>query len=198
MPQSGTNRAFVRLASFLPIRFNMGETINQIVPVENVARLIKVIRGHKVLLDSDLAQLYEVETKAMNRAVRRNIDRFPEDFMFQLTKDEFLGCQIGTSKGHGGRRYYPLVFTEQGVAMLSGILNSSRAIQVNIAIMRTFVQLREILSTNKALAKKLADIETRLKGHDRQFEIVFAVIGKLSTPTKKSQNRPIGFGRKKK
>ncbi|MCP4195783.1 MAG: ORF6N domain-containing protein, partial [Proteobacteria bacterium] len=115
--------------------------MNQIVPIEKVARLIKVIRGHKVILDSDLAQLYEVETKAMNRAVRRNIDRFPEDFMFQLTKDEFLRCQFGTSKGHGGRRYYPLVFTEQGVAMLSSILNSPRAIQVNIAIMRTFVQL---------------------------------------------------------
>jgi len=105
---------------------------------------------------------------------------------------------LAPQKDIGGRRYYPLVFTEQGVAMLSGILNSPRAIQVNIAIMRTFMQLRKILSTNKALEKKLAQIETKLKGHDRQFEIVFEIIGKLSSPTKKSHHRPIGFGREKK
>jgi hypothetical protein len=163
---------------------------SQIVQVETIGQLIKIIRGRKVLLDADLAQLYEVETKAMNRAVRRNIDRFPEDFMFQLTREEFLRCQIGPSSGHGGRRYYPLAFTEQGVAMLSGILNSPRAIQVNIAIMRTFVRLREILSTNKALAKKLADIETKMTNHDKQFEIVFEAIGQLMSPNKKNQKNP--------
>ena len=168
---------------------------NEIVPIEHVGSLIRIVRGQKVLLDSDLAQLYEVETKVMNRAVRRNIGRFPEDFMFQLTKDEFLRCQSGTSKGHGGRRYYPLAFTEQGVAMLSSVLNSSRAIQVNITIMRTFVRLREILSTNKALAKKLADVDTKMKNHDKQFEIVFEAIGQLVSPRHKSKNRSIGFGR---
>ena len=171
-------------------------TQSSIVPVEAIGRLIKVIRGQKVLLDSDLAALYEVETKAMNRAVRRNIDRFPEDFMFQLTKEEFLRCQIGTSNGRGGRRYYPLAFTEQGVAMLSGVLNSTRAVQVNIAIMRTFVQLRQILATNKELAKKLAGLELKLKDHDKQFEIVFEAIGKLLSPKNKPQKRPIGFARK--
>ena len=170
---------------------------SEIAPIEYVGSLIRIVRGQKVLLDSDLAQLYKVAIKAMNRAVRRNIDRFPEDFMFQLTKDEFLRFQSGTSKGHGGRRYYPLAFTEQGVAMLSRVVNSTRAIQVNIAIMRTFVQLREILSTNKALAKKLANIDTKMKNHDKQFEIVFEAIGQLMSPTKKSSKRPIGFGRDK-
>ena len=168
---------------------------SQIVPVETVGRLIKIVRGRKVLLDSDLANLYEVETKALNRAVRRNLDRFPEDFMFQLTAEELLRCQFGTSKGRGGRRYLPLAFTEQGVAMLSGILNSPRAVQVNIAIMRTFVRLREILSTNKALAEKLAGIESKMRSHDKQFEIVFEAIGQLLSPVTKTSKNPIGFGR---
>jgi hypothetical protein len=168
----------------------------QIVPAEAIGRLIKIIRGRKVLLDSDLAKLYDVETKALNRSVKRNLDRFPEDFMFQLTEEENLRCQIGTSSSHGGRRYLPLAFTEQGVAMLSGILNSPGAIQVNIAIMRTFVRLREILSTNKALAEKLAGIESKMKGHDKQFEIVFEAIGQLLSPVTKD-SRPIGFGRDK-
>ena len=165
----------------------------QIVPAEAIGRLIKIIRGRKVLLDSDLAKLYDVETKSLNRSVRRNLDRFPEDFMFQLTEEEFLRCQIGTSSSHGGRRYLPLAFTEQGVAMLSGILNSPRAVQVNIAIMRTFVRLREILSTNKALAEKLAGIESKMDKHDKQFEIVFEAIGQLLSPVTKSKKRPIGF-----
>ena len=174
----------------------MAET--QIVPIEHIGSLIHVIRGQKVLLDSDLAKLYEVETKAMNRAVRRHIDRFPEDFMFQLTKDEFLRCQFGTSKGRGGRRYYPYAFTEQGVAMLSSVLTSPRAVLVNITIMRTFVRLRHILTTNKTLAKKLADIEAKQKKHDRNFEVVFEAIGQLHSPAKKEKNRKIGFGRNKK
>jgi hypothetical protein len=121
--------------------------------------------------------------------------RFPEDFMFQLTKDEFLRCQFGTSNARGGRRYYPLAFTEQGVAMLSGILNSPRATQVNIAIMRTFVRLRKILATNEALAKRPSDMEEKLLDHDKQFEIVLEAIGQLISPATKSQKRPIGFGR---
>src|SRR5258708_6585422 len=120
-----------------------------------IGQRIYFIRGHCVMLDSDLAELYEVETKALNRAVRRNASRFPDDFMFLLTGDEYevLRCQIGTLKTGRGvhRKYIPLVFTEQGVAMLSSVLNSERAVQVNIAIIRTFVKLRELLDTNKDL-----------------------------------------------
>jgi hypothetical protein len=176
-------------------------TDTNIVPIEHVGTLIRFVRGHKVLMDEDIARLYGVETRILNRAVKRHLDRFPPDFMFQLNLNEYknLISQFGISSArenkHGGRRKPPLVFTEQGVAMLSSVLNSQRAIQVNIAIMRTFVRLREILSTNKALAKKLADIETKIDSHDKQFEIVFEAIGQLLSPTKKSSKRPIGFGR---
>ncbi len=128
-------------------------------PVALIESRIYLIRGQKVLLDADLATLYQVETKALNRAVKRNRDRFPEDFMFQLTRQEtteLLRYQIGTSnEGRGGRRYRPYVFTEQGIAMLSGVLTSSRAIEVNIAIMRTFVRLRQLLATHEELARRL-------------------------------------------
>src|SRR5437870_5079988 len=130
------------------------------VAAEQVERSILLIRGHKVMLDSDLAALYGVETFNLNKAVRRNMDRFPEDFMFQLTKEEAerLRFQIGISKpGRGGRRYVPYVFTEQGVAMLSSVLRSKRAVHVNIAIMRAFVRLRQILATHKELARKLEE-----------------------------------------
>jgi phage regulator Rha-like protein len=122
-----------------------------LIPTEIIEKKILLIRGEKVMLDADLAELYAVETKMLVRAVKRNIDRFPEDFMFQLAEEEFqnLRFQFGTSSQWGGRRYLPYVFTEQGVAMLSSVLNSERAVQVNIAIMRTFVKLRELLSTNK-------------------------------------------------
>jgi len=148
-----------------------------LLPTEVIERKILLIRGQKVMLDSDLAELYGVETSNLNKAVKRNIDRFPEDFMLQLTKEEAdsLRFQIGMSKteGRGGRRYLPYAFTEQGVAMLSSVLNSKRAVQVNIAIMRVFVKLREMIASNKELAKKLDNLE---KKYDTQFKVVFDAI----------------------
>lgn len=138
------------------------------------------------MLDSDLAELYDVETKALKRAVRRNIDRFPEDFMFQLTanEQENLRYQIGTSSSakkdqHGGARYLPFAFTQEGVAMLSGVLKSDRAVHVNITIMRAFVKLREMLGTNKDLAKKIDQLEHQFLQHDHQFKAVFEAIRQL-------------------
>ncbi|MEK6599813.1 MAG: ORF6N domain-containing protein [Deltaproteobacteria bacterium] len=162
-----------------------------IVPVEMIEKKILLIRGEKVMLDANLAELYEVETKMLVRAVKRNADRFPSDFMFQLDKEEFenLRFQFGTSKLWGGRRYPPYVFTEQGVAMLSSVLNSKRAIQVNIAIMRAFVKLREMLATNKDLARKIHEME---KKYDSQFKVVFDAIHQLMTPPEPKHKR-IGF-----
>ena len=157
-----------------------------------VERGIYLIRGEKVMLDADPAWLYGVETKVLNRAVKRNKDRFPTDFMFQLTRDETEGLrlQIGTSKSRrGGRRYLPYAFTEQGVAMLSSVLHSARAVQVNIAIMRTFVRLREMLLSNADLARKLSALE---KKYDKQFKVVFDAIRELMTPPEKPK-RQIGF-----
>lgn len=148
-----------------------------IVPSQQVAGKILFLRGTRVLLDSDLAKLYGVKTAALNRAVQRNSERFPDDFMFQLNEKEaeVLRCQSGTSKreGRGGRRYAPYAFTEQGVAMLSSVLRSSRAVQVNIAIMRTFVRLREMLATNQKLRHKIEEMEKR---YDAKFQVVFAAI----------------------
>ena len=151
-----------------------------VVPMERITQTILLLRGHKVILDDDLAALYEVETKTLNRAVKRNRDRFPDDFMFQLTTEEFdnLRYQFGTSSLRsqivtsrwGGRRYPPYVFTEQGVAMLSSVLHSDRAIHVNIEIVRAFVRLRQLLATNVELARKLATLERK---YDAQFKIVF-------------------------
>jgi hypothetical protein len=164
-----------------------------------------LIRGQKVMLDEDLAALYEVETKALNRAVKRNLERFPADFMFQLTAEEFatLRFQYGTSNlrsqivtsnenpaGRGGRRYAPYAFTEQGVAMLSSVLNSERAIQVNIEIMRAFVRLRQMLSTNAELSRKLNALE---KKYDIRFKAVFEAIHELMAPPEPKKKRPIGF-----
>jgi phage regulator Rha-like protein len=152
-----------------------------------------MIRGHKVLLDSDLAELYGVEVKQLKRQVRRNINRFPEDFMFQLQKEEYesLRGHFGTLKRGEHAKYLPYAFTEQGVAMLSSVLNSDRAIEVNIQIMRAFVKLREMLSTNKDLARKLADME---KKYDAQFKVVFDAIRQLMSPTAPKKGK-IGFGR---
>lgn len=165
--------------------------MSNLLPSERVEQKILLIRGEKVILDSDLSELYGIETKAMNRAVRRNKNRFPEDFAFQLTEQEreSLRCHFGTSKERGGRRYLPYVFTEQGVAMLSGILQSPRAILVNIAIMRTFVKLRKLISSNKDLAQKLAQLE---KKYDAQFRVVFDAIRQLMDPPIKPRKR-IGF-----
>ncbi len=147
-----------------------------IIPTERIQHCIYLIRGEKVMLDKDLADLYGVDTKRLNEQVRRNLDRFPDDFMFQLTVDETecLRSQIATSKeGRGGRRYLPYAFTEQGVAMLSSVLRSKRAVEVNIAIMRTFVQLRRILADNKLLRDKIEHLE---KKYDEQFQQVFAIL----------------------
>jgi hypothetical protein len=163
---------------------------NVTVPIKQIEGAILLIRGHKVMLDRDLANLYDVETKQLKRAVRRNIEIFPTDFMFELTKDGFenLRRHFGTSSW-GGTRYTPLVFTEQGVAMLSSVLRSKRAVQVNIEIMRAFVRLRQMLSANKDLKRKLAQLE---KKYDDQFKIVFEAIAELMTPSESSQKK-IGF-----
>jgi hypothetical protein len=160
--------------------------------VLKVERHILVIRDQKVMLDRDLAGLYGVSTRRLNEQVRRNMTRFPVDFMFQLTRAEAdaLRSQIATSNGgRGGRRYPPLVFTEQGVAMLSSVLHSERAIQVNIAIMRAFVRLRRLLATHKALARKLEDLERR---YNRKFKVVFVAIRQLIARTEPARHR-IGF-----
>ncbi len=145
------------------------------------------------MLDADLAELYGVETKMLVRAVKRNIDRFPADFMIQLNREEFenLRFQFGTSSRWGGRRYLPYAFTEQGVAMLSSVLSSKRAVQVNIAIMRAFVKLREMLATHKDLARKLNAME---KKYDSQFKVVFDAIRQLMIPLS-PKKRKIGFQR---
>src|ERR1043166_324829 len=153
-----------------------------LVPRERIEQTILLIRGHNVMLDSDLAQLYGVTVGRLNEAVKRNEDRFPSDFMFQLTKAEFenLKSQIAISSAKwGGRRHAPYVFTEQGVAMLSSVLRSERAIEVNIAIMRTFVRLRRLMDTNRDLARKIEALE---KKYDEQFADVFAVIKELVAP----------------
>jgi hypothetical protein len=167
-------------------------TSSSSIPAERIERRILLIRGQKVMLDADLAELYEVETKALNQSVRRNIERFPEDFMFRLTAEEAanLRSQIVTSSLWGGSRYRPLAFTEQGVAMLSSVLRSPRAVQVNIAIMRAFVKLREILASHRDLAHRLEEMEDR---YDAQFRAVFDAIRELMTPPEKTRRR-IGFG----
>ena len=167
------------------------------VAAELIESKILLISGHKVILDADLAELYGVETKKLIQAVKRNIRRFPADFMFQLKNQEVvaLRSQSVTSKtGRGGRRYMPYVFTEQGVAMLSSVLNSEQAIQVNIAIMRAFVRLKEILSTNKELANKLSQLEHHIEKHDGEIKLVFDAIRQLMTPPE-TKKRKIGFNR---
>ncbi|MDD4953888.1 MAG: ORF6N domain-containing protein [Candidatus Omnitrophica bacterium] len=151
------------------------------ISVEVVAAKILLVRGKKVMLDKDLAELYGVETKNLNLQVKRNIERFPEDFMFQLTKKEYLRLQNATSK-RGGRRYLPYVFTQEGVAMLSSVLNSKRAIQVNIAIMRAFVKLRQVLLTHKELAGKLEELERKYQLHEADIQVIFEAIKKLLEP----------------
>ena len=167
---------------------------NAILPIERIEQQIFLIRGQKVILDFHLARLYEVETKVLLQAVKRNIGRFPDDFMFQLTESEFQGLrsQIVTSKGRGGRRFLAYAFTEHGVAMLSSVLHSERAIQVNIAIMRAFVKIREFLSTHKDLARKLEELERKYETHDTQITAVFEAIRQLMAPPEKPKNK-IGF-----
>ena len=168
--------------------------MSEIISIETVARKIFVIRGQKVMLDKNLAELYRVPTKRLNEQVRRNIQRFPSDFMFQLHQEEYeaLRSQIATSNRRGGRRYLPYVFTEQGVAMLSSVLNSERAIQVNIAIMRTFVELRKYLATQKDIKVVLTQHQRKLEQHDTQIQTVFEAIRQLAIPEEKKKPR-IGF-----
>ncbi|MBI2606607.1 MAG: ORF6N domain-containing protein [Deltaproteobacteria bacterium] len=164
-------------------------------PIESIESKIHVVRGIRVMLDSDLALLYGVDTKILNQTVRRNIERFPADFMFQLSENEWenLKSQIVTSSlGHGGRRKLPLVFSEYGVAMLSSVLKSEQAIQVNIAIMRIFGKLRRILASNVELAKKLAELESK---YDRQFKVVFDAIRELVASPPIPRKRIVGLGK---
>jgi len=172
---------------------------------ENVAQLVFFVRGEKVMFDADLAKLYGVSTKALNQAMSRNKARFPEDFAFQLSREEFenlrsqivttpsgranLRSQIVNSSSYGGRRYLPYAFTEQGVAMLSSVLRSSRAVEVNVAIMRTFVQLRRLMDTNRDLARKIEALE---KKYDEQFAVVFEAIKQLIAPPAPPKKQ-IGF-----
>jgi len=166
----------------------MKRSMSELVPVEKIESKIYLIRGQKVMLDKDLAELYGVATKALVQAVKRNMERFPEDFMLQLTFPEYaiLRSQIVTSKW-GGRRYRPYVFTEQGVAMLSSVLKSRRAARVNVQIMRTFSRLRQILASHEDLRKKIEIMERK---YDQQFKVVFeAIKAMIETPEKKN----IGF-----
>lgn len=167
-----------------------------LIPAERIEKAIHVIRGEKVMLDADLARLYGVATKALVQAVKRNLARFPEDFMFQLSAEEWeaLRSQSVTSKGKGGRRYSPYAFTEHGVAMLSSVLRSERAVQVNIEIVRAFVRLRQLLATHADLARKLDELEKR---YDHQFKVVFEAIRQLMLPPPEKPKGKIGFAREK-
>ena len=163
----------------------MPKKTSSLIPAERIERAILFLRGQKVMLDADLASLYGVDTGQLVRAVKRNLDRFPGDFAFQLTRKELtnLKCQIGTSSsGWGGRRTLPWPFTEQGVAMLSSVLRSPQAAVVNIEIMRAFVRLREMIGTHADLARRLDELERRFRGHDEQFVVVFDAIRQLMAP----------------
>jgi phage regulator Rha-like protein len=163
-----------------------------LIPVERIEKAILSIRGEKVMLDSDLAELYGVETKRLNEQVRRNFHRFPRDFMFQLTAEEAesLRSQIATSnEGRGGRRYLPYAFTEHGALMLANVLNSERAAQTSVQVVRAFVRLRQMLSSNAELARKLAALENK---YDAQFKVVFDAIRQLMSPPE-PKRREIGF-----
>ncbi|MBU2447495.1 MAG: ORF6N domain-containing protein [Bacteroidetes bacterium] len=169
-----------------------------LIPIEKITSKICLMRDEKVLLDSDLAELYGVETKQLKRSVRRNFDRFPKDFMFQLSREEYdsLRSQFGTLKRGEHTKYLPYVFTEQGVAMLSSVLNNERAVKVNIAIMRAFVQMRKFLQSSEALAKKLNELERETKkkfaDQHKQIKIIFDAIKQLMTEKNKPKKQ-MGF-----
>ena len=166
--------------------------MKSVISRESIESKIYLICGQKVMLDSDLSELYGVPTRVLVQAVKRNTNRFPPDFMFQLENHEVINLRsqiVISSLGHGGRRYHPYAFTEQGVAMLSSVLSSDRAVEVNIQIMRAFVKLREMIATHKDLAKKLEELE---KKYDGQFQIVFEAIRELMIPPEEDK-RKIGF-----
>ena len=171
-----------------------------VIPVERIETKILLIRGQKVIVDQDLAALYGVETRRLNEQVRRNLERFPEDFVFQLTDEEYaaLMSQFATSKpGRGGRRKLPLVFTEHGAIMAAAVLNSARATEVSVYVVRAFVKLRELLATHKELAKRLdeleARIENKLAAHDHAIADILDAIRELMKPAEPSKKRRIGF-----
>ena len=168
--------------------------MSTLVPAELIEKKILWIRGHKVMLDRDLAGLYCVETRDLNKAVLRNLERFPDEFMFQLTPAEFqnLMFHFGTSSW-GGTRKMPRVFTEHGILMLSSVLRSKRAVSVNIQIMRTFVKLREVLATHKELAAQFKELERKVGAHDHQIAAIFEAIRKLMEAPPEKPKRPIGF-----
>lgn len=165
------------------------------IAVEAIQRRIYLVRGQKVMTDADLAKLYQVQTKDLNRAVLRNVLRFPDDFMFRLTTEEAesLRCQIGTSKvGRGGRRNLPFVFTEHGVVMLSSVLKSERSVQMNILVVRAFVMLREMLASHKDLAHKMIDLERQQRSQGQQLSTVYTMARRLMEPPRR-RKRTIGF-----
>ena len=164
------------------------------ISVQRIENLIYMLRGHKVMLDTDLTELYGVETRALKQAVRRNKKRFPDDFMFELSKEENRSLRSQNVILERGKysKYLPFAFTEQGVAMLSSVLNSERAIGVNIEIMRAFVRVREMLGAHRELAAKLMELETRIQDHDEQIQTIFEAIRQLMTPPEKPKKR-IGF-----
>ena len=167
-----------------------------IVPDTGIESAIRQIRGQKVMLDSDLARIYGVPTKQLNQQVRRNLNRFPNDFAFQLTRQElaFLRSQNVTSSSYGGRRYLPYAFTERGAIMLASVLNSSIAIEASVRVVRAFIHLREMLASNKELARKFAELERRLDGHDEAIKNLFDAIRRLLDPeTEVTCRREIGF-----
>jgi hypothetical protein len=167
---------------------------NIIISDEEVLNKIHILRGKKVMLDSDLSELYGVETKLLKRSVNRNIDRFPIDFMFELTQEEYnsLRSQIGTLKRGEHAKYLPYVFTEQGVAMLSSVLNSEIAIKVNIQIIRIFSRMRELLLTHKEILLKLEQLEKKLTNHDEEIEVIFDTLKELISPPTKERKK-IGY-----
>ncbi len=174
--------------------------MTELVPIESIIRKINYIRGEKVLLGRDIAELYGVEVRTLKQAVRRNVRRFPPDFMFELTKEEqnALRSQNVILKRGQHSKYPPMAFTEQGVSMLSSVLRSERAIDLNIAIMRAFVQLRRVIVSHAGLAKKLSELKAQFKDHDEKIEAIFRVIQELIGPDQKPKKKRIGYTVKEK
>ena len=170
-------------------------SVVQVIPDDTIIRKIYVLRGQKVMLDRDLAGLYEVETKVLNQAVKRNAERFPLDFMFQLNSKEFesLRSQFVTSNQRGGSRYMPFAFTEQGIAMLSGVINSSKAIEMNIAIMRAFVETRKLLHSNKKIAEQIKLLFDKIGEHDVQLGAIYNAIENLMDEKTEEKTKKIDW-----
>ena len=171
------------------------KTAQTLIPAERIERTILLIRGQKVILDTDLAELYGVQTGALNRAVKRNRERFPEDFMFQIAKEEYddLKCHFGISRSWGGRRRsFPYAFTEHGAIMAASVLNTERAVKVSVYVVRVFVKLRQMLSTHKELAHKLTELERKIETHDEAIRSLIAAIRQLMAPPEPERGK-IGF-----